>query len=131
MRSGAGRPDLTELRIRPGAAVIQRKIGDASIGKCRNEKQVVAKPQIQSEARRDLPVVLEKSAERADHRIFAVLVAQRAARGPSEHELGESIAGVAAVLRVGREFTVEGELAACESRGVPVDIFVFEFKARL
>src|SRR5437660_1023019 len=92
--------------------------GTAGAGHCTARQQ----PEVESQARRDLPIVLKEGSERSDHSVLAVLVAERSTGRPSEHELGEPVTGVSSILRIGREFPVEGELAAGESCGVAVNI---------
>ena len=95
-----------------------REVGD--------EEDVVAQPQVQRQTRRNLPVVLDEGAERAGPWRSRRSRCRGAAGSPAEHELGEAVAGVAAVLRIGGELAIEGELAAREARRVAVNVLVLE-----
>src|SRR5262249_22682616 len=110
---------------------VKDEVGNAAIREDRNKEDVVAEAEIQREARRHLPIVLDEGPQRLDHGVLAVLIAERAAGRPAEHELGEAVASVAAILRVGGELAVERELAARESRGIAIDVLVLEFEAGL
>src|SRR5205814_6131947 len=86
---------------------------------------------VDGEAPRDVPIILGEGGERCCHQVLAILVAQTAAGGPTEHELGQAIAGGAAVLRIGGEFAVERKLAARKAGGVAEHVAVLEFAACL